>query len=201
MENPTQRFLVSPFFRTSSNRGFDADLFGGGIGYASVNNPRHPWSLSASYFNTDFDPGDFDFNTFDVVGKYVLWQPDNQKAPVVSLVGRYQAANHDIEDRFDVLLAADQRICPSLYLTANLGWADRFDSDFVAGFGATWRSSRLPKLSLSANYVVDNDVDGEDFWSLSAIWAFDKTSSIRVGGGKHDTWFVNYNAKWDWGGK
>ena len=197
-EEPTQRFLVSPFVRDDDN----VFLIGGGLAYANAANPRHPWSLNFNYANVDIDGTNFDFNVFDINGKIVAWQPDDPKLPVVSLVGRYQDFE-DIGNRWDILVAADQGLGKDLYFTANLGWANADpdfasddESDFVAGVGLTWKA--MKKLSVSANYVIDNDVDGEDFWSISAFWTFDEMSAVRVGAGKHGTVFANYIAKFDW---
>jgi hypothetical protein len=191
VENPASRWLISPTYRRSDVGPGDVSLFGIGVGYASAGNPRHPWSVGVGYFNTDFDFGQFDFdvNTFDLGAKYVLWTPESNNLPVVSLIGRYQIVDEGVDDRIDILLAADQRLSDNLYLTGNLGYADQFDSDFQAGFGLTWRASR--QLSLSANYVVDNDVNGEDFWSIAATWAASRDLAVRLGGGKHSTFFIN----------
>lgn len=193
-EVPARRLLVSPFVWNND----DATTYGIGFGYASVHNPRHPWSVGFRYYNTEFDgPGSSD--TVDADLKVALWAPADARLPVVSLVGRYQDYD-DLGERADVLLAADQRLSRDLYATANLGWADHIDgrgSDFVAGFGATWRSARMPRFSLSADYTVDNDVDGEDFWSVSGLYTLGRTSAVRVGGGKHGTVFANLFAKLD----
>jgi hypothetical protein len=194
VEDPARRLLVSPFLWNND----DVTTYGIGFQYASVHQPRHPWSVGFAYYNSEFDGGG-NADTIDVNAKFVLWRPEEANLPVVSLVGRYQDYD-DLGERADVLLAADQQLTRELFATANLGWADHIDgagSDFVAGFGATWRPARYRKLSLSADYVLDNDVDGEDSWSLSALWALDRTSSVRVGGGKHGTIFFNYFAKWD----
>ena len=202
VQDPQRRLILSPFFRTGNALGTDVDVdyFGVGVGYASVANPRHPWSLSGSYYNVeaDFGPFDVEADVFDIVGKFVLWQGANPSTPAISAIGRYQAFSDDIDDRIDVLLAADQRITDSIFLTANVGWADQDENDFVAGIGGTWRAPGMPKLSLSLDYQIDNDLDQEDFWTLSALYAIDRTSTLRVGGGKHNTWFFNYFAKWDW---
>lgn len=194
VEAPARRLLLSPFVWNND----DVTAYGVGFQYASVSNPRHPWSVGFKYYNLDRDGG-FDSDTVDVNAKFVLWSPEEANLPVVSLVGRYQDYD-DLGERADVLLAADQRVTREVFATVNLGWADHIDgpgSDFVAGFGATWRPVRSPRWSLSADYVLDNDVDGEDFWTVSALLALDRTSSLRVGGGKHGTIFANYFAKWD----
>ncbi|MCC2669607.1 MAG: hypothetical protein K0Q72_2078 [Armatimonadetes bacterium] len=193
-EDPARRLLVSPFLWNSD----DVTTYGIGFQYASVHQPRHPWSIGFAYYNSEFDGGG-STDTVDLNARFVLWQPAQSTLPVVSLVGRYQDYD-DLGERADVLLAADQQLTRELFATANLGWADHIDgagSDFVAGFGATWRPARYRKLSVSADYVLDNDVDGEDFWTISALWALDRTSSVRVGGGKHGTLLFNYLAKWD----
>lgn len=191
---PTRRLTVSPFVVSDS----DATAYGVGFGYASAHCPRHPWSVGFRYFNTEPDGGG-DFDTVDLDARLVLWNPADANLPVVSIVGRYQDYD-DRGERVDLLLAADQKLTQELFATVNLGWADHVDgvgSDFVGGLGLTWRTPRLPRLSLSADYVLDNNVDGEDFWTVSARWALDQTSSVRLGGGKHGTVFANYTAKWD----
>jgi len=193
-ESSSRRLLVSPFVWNND----DATTYGLGFGYASVHNPRHPWSLGFRYYNTDFDnAGSSD--TVDADLKVALWAPADPRLPVVSLVGRYQDYD-DLGERADALLAVDQRICRDLFATVNVGWADHINgsgSDFVGGVGATWRAAHMPRLSVSADYTLDNEVDGEDFWSISALYAFDRTSAVRVGGGKHGSVFANFVAKWD----
>ena len=194
VEDPARRLLVSPFLWNND----DVTTYGIGFQYASVHQPQHPWSVGFAYYNSEFDGGGSS-DTVDVNAKLVLWRGEKSCLPVVSLVGRYQDYD-DFGERADALLAVDQLLTRELFATANLGWADHIDgagSDFVAGFGATWRPACYPKLSFSADYVLNNDVDGEDSWSLSALYALDRTSSVRVGGGKHGTVFFNYLAKWD----
>jgi len=201
-ENPTRRIIAQGFVR-------DSDLFflgGGGLGYADVSNPSHPWSINANIFDADPDGPGTDVIGFDVNGKFVLWQPASANLPVVSVVGRFMRITN-AADRFDALLAADQRLTKDLYLTANLGYGNvDFDGGgnvdaFVPGFGLTWSVS--PKLSVSANYIVDNaaevfhDAGGGDFWSASATYTFNHPLAVRAGGGKHGTVFANIIGKWD----
>ena len=208
-EEPTRRIAVSPFFNTEDlgNVG-DTTYFGGTLAYASTANPEHPWQLYASIFNLNVDIDrpfgfDDDFFGFDIVGKYVLWTPAEPNLPVVSVVFRYMDVE-DIGNRWDAALAADQRLSDEFYLTANLGWADADpdgagggESDFIPGFGLSWHPRSYRPLSLHFDYVVDNDVDGEDDWSISAIHTFGDTFAARVGGGKHSRFFGNLVAKWD----
>ncbi len=69
------------------------------------------------------------------------------------------------------------------------GW----ESDFIPAFGLAY--SPCPHFSLAADYVVDNNVHTGDAWSLPAIWALGRTSSVRIGGGKGGLVFANYFAK------
>lgn len=203
-ENPTRRIIAQGFIR-------DSDLFflgGGGFAYADSSNPRNPWSINVNIFNASPDGFGSDEVGFDVNGKFVLWQPTSPNLPVVSVVGRFMRVS-DRFDRFDALIAADQRLTKELYLTANLGYGNvDFDFQnvnsvdaFVPGFGLTWIVS--PKLSVSANYIVDNaaevfhDGGGGDFWSASATYTFNRTVAVRAGGGKHGTAFLNLIGKWD----
>jgi len=207
VEDPTQRLFVSPFFRIASfpglgGRDIDVSQYGAGIGYANTT-ARFPFLVTASFFNTNIDVdglGDDNAFSFDVTGKIVLWNP-SPNLPVASIVGRFQNYD-DIGQRYDVLLALDQRVTRDVFLTANLGYAS-FDpeffqsqEDFVARFGATWRASQ--RLSFSFDYTLDNDVDGEDFWTLSGTWAANESIAVRFGGGKHETFFGNLIWKTDW---
>jgi opacity protein-like surface antigen len=212
--DPEERFAVSPFFRRMTLRvpGPDADvvLLGIGVAYANINMPDHPWSVNLNFLHGNIDTGGFDRSSdgFDLNGKFVLWQPENRWLPVASIVGRFQTLD-GIGDRWDVLLAIDQQIHRRLFATANIGWSwVSFDAggisdrdDYTAGLGVTWAVT--PRISISADYQFDSDTEhlygvGGDWWSLSASWAIDRTSSIRVGGGKGNTWFANYIAKFDW---
>lgn len=208
VEEPKTRLQVSPFFRSLETGGGSTDVFfaGTGLTFASARNPKNPWQVQVGAYNTNVqvDAAGFDKNFFgfEGAGKFVVWQPEAVNAPVVSIVGRWQDINRT-GSRGDVLLAADQRLSSSLYLTGNVGWGRRApevgpdQDDLVAGAGATWAAS--PQLSFSADYVLKNDVDfGEDFWGVSASYAPEKKAwSARVGGGKHKTFFANLNWSWD----
>jgi len=195
--------LIGPFFTRSDIPGGDLRTIGGGIGYASAMNPRHPWALGGSFQNTELDLGTAtaDFNSWTLNGKYAVWLPEDARKPVVSAFGAYTRANGGGQ-RYDALVAVDQALGSSLYGTVNLGWAS-FDprgpggsvDDFAGGLGLTWTA--MPRLSFSADYAFKNDVDGQDFWGVAAAYALDRTSTLRVGGGKHSTVFANYTAKID----
>jgi hypothetical protein len=203
-ENPTRRFIAQGFVR-------DADLFflgGGGIAYADGSRANNPWSVGLNVFNVSPDGFGGDEIGFDISGKFVLWQPANRNLPVVSVVGRYLNIS-DAAERFDVLVAADQRLSDNLYLTANLGYGHvdydvagvDSDDDFVPGIGLTWNV--MPRLSISGNYIIKNDAEvfnggsGEDFWSIAGTYTFSEMFAARVGGGKHGTVFLNLIGKWD----
>lgn len=194
-EEPGQRFLVAPTFQHDD----DADWYGVGLGYANLNNPRHPWNINFGFSHADFD--DFeDTEVVDLSGKMVLWMPQDVNLPVVSVVGKY-ARFFEYGDRFDLLLAADQRITNNMYATVNVGWASanlnsQSADDLIAGFGATYLIR--PNFSVSADYLIDNDVDGEDLWTITGVYAFDAVSAVRVGAGDNGTIFANYLRKWDW---
>jgi len=194
-------FFVSPFFRRMDVPGGDVWLAGGGVGVNGGTTGAHPWQVYADFFNTRGEPdfGDsFDRFGWDVVGKFGVWDLSKKArkgfAPVVSVFGRYQ----DIQSfghRWDVGLAVDQKVANTVYLTGNLGWAEGHprhfgsQSDIVPGVGLTWAPMR--RVSLSADYVVDNDVDGGDSWSVNAAYKFGRDLSARIGGGEHDTLFGN----------
>lgn len=197
VETPASRLVLSPFVRDDDRTGF----FGGGAAYANVSNPRHPWSVDFIYSRLGIDGSGEDFDTLSASGRFVLWQPADPRLPVVSVVGSYFDPD-DLGRRWDVLLAADQRVSDQLFATVNLGYGrsnfrlGEWESDFIPAFGLTY--SPCPRFSLAADYGVDNNLDTRDTWSLSAIWAFDRTSSLRIGGGKDGLVFANYFAKWDW---
>ncbi len=205
-EDPTQRFFVSPFFRLSSTPfgggDIDSTQLGVGVGYANTG-VKFPFLVSASFFNTNVDidgVGENDAFSFDVTGKIVLWHKQ-ASLPVISVVGRFQNYD-DVGQRYDVLLALDQKVANSLFVTANVGYASA-DPELaasteavVARFGATYRASQA--LSFSADYTLDNAVDGQDFWTLSGTWAANKDIAVRFGGGKRDTFFGNLIWKTDW---
>lgn len=194
-EEPGQRLLAAPVFQHDNN----SDWYGLGLGYANLRNPRNPWNVNFGFAHADFDDSE-DTQVLDVSGKIVLWLPQNVNLPVVSLVGKY-AHFTEFGDRFDVLLAADQRITDQLYGTVNLGWATaNFNSesadDFIAGVGATYLVR--PNVSVSADYLINNDVDGESLWTVTGVYAFDARSAARLGFGDNGTIFANYLRKWDW---
>jgi hypothetical protein len=203
-ENPERRFLVHGFARDNDRY----LLAGGGVGYADVSRPNNPWSVNVSIFNMDPDgPGRNEVG-WDITGKLVLWTPDRDNLPVVSVIGRFIDLKRQVE-RFDILLAADQKITDDLYLTVNLGYGHNdFDvrgvpsvGAFVPGFGATYRLS--PRLSVSGNYTARNAAEvfhgrrGEDFWSAAATYTIDRNFAVRAGGGKHNTVFAQLIGKWE----
>jgi hypothetical protein len=212
-EGKASSFIVSPgFWMTDIPLGggvsTDLMLYGVTFGYASAYG-NNPWSLTGTIFNFNVDPpvgGDSNNVGFDVAGKFTIWQPADN-LPVVSLVGRYMTAINQF-NRWDVGLAADQKITNNVYGTVNLLYS-RFNfngggsfDDFKPGLGLTWAIT--PKLSLSGNYIFNNDADslqsvsltGIDTWSLSATYLFNEQTSLRFGGGKHETFFANLNWRW-----
>ena len=196
IDDPRQRFIVSPFARDDD----ESSQYGIGVAYANAQNEWHPWSIQGSYFHGEFDgPGDYDGG--EVNGKFVLWQPANPKLPVVSVVGSWIHFS-SLGDRYDALLAIDQCIFDRMYFTANLGWAwldndfGGSQDDFAAGVGLTYVIRQ--NLSISADYLFDNDVEGEDTWSVAALWAIDRSWAVRAGGGKHNLVFGNLIWKTDW---
>ena len=210
--NPASIVISPSFWLTDIPLGgglsTDLMLYGLTFGYASgIGN--NPWSLTGTVFGLDIDPpgaGDATAIGFDVAGKFVVWQPADN-LPVVSLVGRYMGAINQFH-RWDVGVAADQKITNNVYGTVNLLYS-RFNfngggsfDDFKPGLGLTWSIS--PKLSLSGNYIFNNDADslqsvsptGIDTWSIAATYLLNQQASIRFGGGKHETFFANLNWRW-----
>jgi hypothetical protein len=203
VESPTSRILASPFYRTTDIGPLDVDMYGVGLLYASGGTT--PWQVGGNFYNTNVDGLgiDDDFFSWDIYGKVQVLNPANASTPVVSIYGRYMDID-DLGSRWDIGLAADQRITDEIYGTVNLGWgnvdpdgAGGDTDDFIAGLGVTYRPRSMPKLSLSFNFVFDNDVDGDDFWSIGAIYAVSRDWLVRVGGGEDSTFFVNIIGKWD----
>jgi len=195
--------VVSPFYRQSNSQGLLTRQYGGALEW-NGGSDRHPFSIEGDFFNTHFEAGDATLDRFSWAGqgKYVFWQPASKSLPVVSIVGRYEHIN-GLGNRIDLAAAADEQVTKNIYVTANLGWGHNEDqdgghstNDFVPGFGATWHSSRWSHLSISGDYVLKNDVDGRDFWSVSAAYALSNRTAIRVGGGKENTFFGNLYWKW-----
>lgn len=193
--DPRQRFLVSPYLRDD-----DVTFYAGiGFGYANAKDEWHPWGISASYFHGDFDTISENFDGFDVQGKYVLWQPADVRLPVVSVVGAAINFGH-LGTRYDALIAVDERITNRIYATANVGYG-HLDSDIrnntalVTGFGLV--GAVTPRFTLAADYIPYNAVEGEDIWGIGGIWAIDRTSIVKFGGGKNHLLYFNYIAKFD----
>lgn len=201
VEAPKRRFAVSFQANRADNDGFQTLGYGGGLAYADVSNARHPWQVSFAGFgvHTDVGAAESDDSGFDIGIKYVVMTPPDTRLPVLGLVMRYQDEPFfGGQHRFDVLLAADQKLSRDAFLTVNAGWGrvtGGVGADFVAGVGATWRASR--QLSVSAEYEIDNDLEFEDEWSIGATWAFDRMSSVRLGTGKHGLVFGNLTMKFD----
>lgn len=199
VENPSQRLSFQGGVYDTSG----LFLGGAGINYANNQWKNHPWSVSVfgNFFSLDGTDDDGAF--LDFTGKLTLWQPRNNWLPVASVVVNYQDPD-DYGDFFRVILALDQKITREAYFTANVGWSNvqtvgGFDDDGIfSGVGLTWRPSRWPKLSLSANYNFDGDIQGEDTYSVSGTWAFSRDASFQLGGGKHDKVFGNLRWNWDW---
>jgi hypothetical protein len=176
------------------------NTWGGGLGLIGTQNPEHPWQLTASAFNTSVDIGNFDDDFFgwSVGGKYTISLPKSNDLPAVSVVGTYSDVNELGESLF-LGLAADQRITPNLYITGNLGWLHAenggTENAFFGGVGATLTSGRFPRFSISGDFVPENDVTGEDLWTIGALYAVNDSVAIRVGGGKHSLVFANLYVK------
>lgn len=189
-------WILGGFFSRQDIPGGDAMQWGGGIGLVGLQNPRHPWQLTASVFNTNLDAGpvDDDFLGWSVSGKYVINLPSRGSAPIVSVFGRFTDLD-DLGETVNFGLAVDQRISPSLYLTGNIGWLHLQnggdENDLSGGIGATLTSARWRKLSLSADYSFENDITGDDAWTVSAIYAANNNLAFRVGGGKDSLVFAN----------
>jgi hypothetical protein len=200
-EEPKNTFVFSGGFSRQDLGVGDTMTWGGGIGLIGVQNPDHPWQLTASAFNTNLDSGgiDDDFFGWSVGGKYTISLPKNADLPAISAVATYSDVNSLGETLF-LGAAADQRITPSLYLTGNLGWLHAENGGFnengmFAGIGATFTSGRWPRLSLSGDFLFENDVTREDLWTIAALYAVNDNVAVRVGGGKHDLIFANVYVK------
>ncbi len=200
-EDTNQQFFASPFFRTTNfGGGVDMTSYGVGVGYAN-SSAKWPFVLSASFFNTNLDTpfGDADFFSVDFTGKLVVYSGENK--PTISLVGRFQNYD-DLGQIYDLLLAADHGLGKNAWVSLNLGWQSADPElggsvdDFVIRFGAGYMIN--PKLSIVADYTLDNDVDGEDLWTVSATYKLSTATAIRFGGGKHETFFGNIIWKSDW---
>ncbi len=201
----TSAFFISPFYHNRGyGGGFRRETFAGAtLGYAGAIGDRNPYQIWSSLYSYNLHgPVDNRFG-FDVGGKFTLWQPANENLPVVSFVGQYRDIDLFGFNRLDLLVALDQRITNNLFLTGNIGWG-RGDvagagdvDDLIAGVGLTWRAA--PRLSFSADYLIDNDVDGEDRWTLSGAYALNEDLAVRLGGGKHETFFGN--VIWKFGGR
>lgn len=194
-EAPSYRLLAGAFYRDDDG----SSLTGGGAALAGRMG-RVGWSGDFFYgrLKADGVPGTFD--TLGVTGRLLLWEPVDAAGPVVSLVGSYFDPE-DLGRRWDIQLAADQRLSDSVLGTVNIGFGQGnfgnagTESDLILGLGAMW--AIRPGLSVSADYVFDNDVRGEDAWSLSAAWALPSGSSLRLGTGTRETFFASYIHRWD----
>lgn len=184
-------FAISPLFADSNGRGTDLTSYGGTIGYANSRSPRHPWQIQGEALNNDVRVRrgvGTDILQLGLTGKYVLFQPEDEDLPVVSFVGRW--VNYEaFGQRYDLLIAADQKVGRRMFATANAGWAsiscDCSHTAMVAGLGLTYVVS--PRLSLSGDYTLSNAVDGSDLWTVAASYAFSRNSILRIGGGKNST--------------
>lgn len=191
---PAHRFLAGLFYR-------DDDRFtmpGGGFAVAGRVG-RVGWSGDFFYGRLDPAGAPGTFDTLGVSGRLLLWEPPSADEPVVSLVGSFFDPE-DLGRRWDLLLAADQRLNQSAFATLNVGVTQGnfglsgTQTDLSVGLGATW--VLRPGLSLSGDYVFENDVRGDDGWSVSATWAFSSGGSLRLGGGE-ERWFAAYVRRWD----
>jgi len=194
-------FVISPFIRTFSSHDTDVLMAGGGIAWVAGAHSQNPWEIYMDFADAHVDP-DFgstsDHFAFDLNGKFIVWGGHSKKydytGPVISLFGRYEDIG-DFGHRWDVGIAADQKVTSNVFATANLGYAEGHphfghrQEDVVPGFGLTWMPS--PHWSISGDYVVENDVDGEDFFSLSLSYLINKDFTVRIGGGKDSTVFAN----------
>jgi hypothetical protein len=216
-EGRNHLLVVSPFYRHWDMGGSaDANIFGGGIAWAQGTRSQNPWEVNLNFFDTNVNldrdshfkksSRSDDFNSFgwEAVGKFTIWGGYKDEyaytGPVVTLVGRYREMQ-DLANRFDILVAADQRVTRSLYVTGNLGYGrlspdvgDNAD-DVILGFGLTWVPA--PRVSISGNYVVDNNVDGQDFFSLMAAYDVNDNLAAQLGFGKHGSIYAN--AFWRFG--
>jgi hypothetical protein len=197
LENaPKTAFIAGGFFGRQDLGGGDVTRWGGGLGLVGAQNPDHPWQLSAAFYNTNLDGFgvDDDFFGWSVGGKYVISLPKNGKEPIFSVVGNYSDVS-DLGESLFFGLAVDQKVTPSLYLTGNLGWLHAENgadsNDLYGGLGATLTSGRFSRFSLSADWQFENDVTGEDLWTVSALYAVNNNVALRLGGGKHDLIFGN----------
>jgi hypothetical protein len=218
-KDATDKFLVSPFLNWSQFGGVTYFQTGLGLLYANDRMSGHPWQVNVNLYNFNTKYTGADLNTFgqDYNFKYVVWQGKKSTLPVVSLVGRYQHLENNSftisGNRFDGLLAIDQKISRDLYFTANGGYAhiDPYNKAFggfnkelsavASGFGLTW--SPMKRLSLSVDYRLSNVVDiyegyGTDWWTISAAYYLDRFNALRVGAGKAHTWMANYVANVSW---
>jgi hypothetical protein len=183
--------IVSPFFRREDG-GFPYNAFGASLGYATDMHGK-PWLLWADLFNLN-GPGDSEF-AFSLGTKLGIWS-SGSGGTSVSLFGRFRDAI-DLFKRWDAGLAADQRITDDIFLTGNVGFAhgDPGDSSaIIPALGITFAGG--DRWSLNGDYVFKNAVDGEDFWSLGLLYDINGRSGLRLGGGKHSTFFANYYLRW-----
>jgi hypothetical protein len=201
LENaPKTAFIAGGFFGRQDFGPGDVTRWGGGIGYVGAQNAAHPYQLSASFYNTSLDIGSFDDDFFgwSVGGKYVINLPKSGSDPVFSVVGTFTDVS-DLGESLFFGLAVDQKVTPSLYLTGNLGWLHAQNgadaNDLYGGLGATLTSGRWSRLSLSADWQFENDITGEELWTVSALYAVNNNLALRVGGGKHDLVFANVYLK------
>lgn len=199
-EDPKNTLVFSGNFSRQDVGPGDVMTWGGGLGLIGTQNPDHPWQLTASAFSTNFDIGNFDDDFFgwSVGGKYTISLPKTNDLPALSVVGNYTDVS-DLGESLFFGLAADQKITPSLYLTGNLGWIHAEngveENALFGGIGATFTSARFPRLSISGDFVFENDVTGEDLWTVGALYAVNDNVAVRVGGGKHSLVFANLYVK------
>ena len=195
---PKSTFIAGGFFgRQDIPGGGDVTRWGGGLGLVGAQNPAHPWQLTAEFFNTNLDADSFDDDFFgwSVGGKYVISLPKSGKEPIFSAVAKYSDVN-DLGKSLFFGLAVDQKVTPSLYLTGWLHAENGGDeNDLYGGLGATLTSARFSRFSLSADWQFENDVTGEELWTVSALYAVNDKVAVRIGGGKHDLIFGNIYLK------
>jgi len=199
-EDSSHTFVVGGFFGRQDFLGGDITQWGGGVGLIGNTDPRHPWQITARFFNTNLDVAGFEDDAFGyaVGGKYVFNATGKRTEPVASFFGEYSDVSR-YGEALQLGIAVDQRVSNSIYLTGNIAWTHvengAAENDLTGGVGVTLASGRWPRLSFSADYQWENDIVGEDLWSVSALYAATDNLSLQIGGGKNDLIFGSINLK------
>jgi hypothetical protein len=193
---PNYILFVSPLLIKTDGAWLD-QIAGGVILKTSNSTDPRPLSLAGSFTHIDPD-GSTDLRKYGLSAKYRVYKQsdkpgDKQGKGFFSILGKYSDGSQGVAQHLEAGVYGEWPIVGSLVASgaAKVARNRKPGQEKSGGILNPGLILNFAKSSLSVDYTLDNNVDGEDDYSIG--YEYDPTSALAliIGAGKHHTFSFN----------